>query len=223
MAIDTIWVFSQSTNGAPTTGTLELLTKARSLGAGTVAAFHVGPDAAAAAAALGSHGADEGLRLRRPRRPAPGAGHRQRHEGRHRRRRDAGAHPVPAELRGPRRHGPPLGQARPYGADQQHRRGGRRRSGHRHHADLRRQHPRHDVRSPASARTWPPSGRSRSRPRRQAAARPRSWRWPSRTSAPPVRRSSTPCTSRSRPARSWTRRRSSCPAGAASARRPTTR
>jgi electron transfer flavoprotein alpha subunit len=57
MAIDTIWVFSQSANGAPTTGTLELLTKARSLGAGTVAAFHVGGDAADVAGALGSHGA----------------------------------------------------------------------------------------------------------------------------------------------------------------------
>src|SRR5215471_4169362 len=57
MAIDTIWVFSQSSNGAPTTGTLELLTKARSLGASSVAAFHVGGDAAEVAAALGAHGA----------------------------------------------------------------------------------------------------------------------------------------------------------------------
>ena len=39
MAIDTIWVFAQSTDGTPTTGTLELLTKARQLGAGTLAAF----------------------------------------------------------------------------------------------------------------------------------------------------------------------------------------
>jgi len=57
MAIDTIWVFSQSADGVPTTGTLELLTKARSLGASTVAAFHVGGDAGAAAGALGAHGA----------------------------------------------------------------------------------------------------------------------------------------------------------------------
>jgi electron transfer flavoprotein alpha subunit len=58
MAIDTVWVFAQSDDGVPTTGTLELLTKARSLGASTVAAFHAGgPDAAAAAAALGAHGA----------------------------------------------------------------------------------------------------------------------------------------------------------------------
>jgi len=56
VAIDTIWVFSQSSKGAPTTGTLELLTKARSLGA-NVAAFHVGADAADVASALGAHGA----------------------------------------------------------------------------------------------------------------------------------------------------------------------
>jgi len=58
MAIDTVWVFAQSNDGVPTTGTLELLTKARSLGASTVAAFHAGgADAAGAAAALGAHGA----------------------------------------------------------------------------------------------------------------------------------------------------------------------
>ena len=55
MALNSIWVFAQVTNGAPTTGTLELLTKARSLG-GTVAAF-VGGDGAAAAATLGEYGA----------------------------------------------------------------------------------------------------------------------------------------------------------------------
>lgn len=49
-----IWVFAQHTNGEPTTGTLELLTKARSLG--TVSAF-VGGDAAAVAGALGEYGA----------------------------------------------------------------------------------------------------------------------------------------------------------------------
>ena len=41
MAIDNIWVFAQEANGAPTSATLELLTKARSLG-GTVAAFVAG-------------------------------------------------------------------------------------------------------------------------------------------------------------------------------------
>ena len=51
-----IWVFAQESNGAPTTGTLELLTKARSLGATT--AF-VGGDASAIAGALGEHGASK--------------------------------------------------------------------------------------------------------------------------------------------------------------------
>ncbi len=55
MGIDNIWVFAQTANGEPTTGTLELLTKARSLG-GTVSAFLVG-EAGGAAAALGDHGA----------------------------------------------------------------------------------------------------------------------------------------------------------------------
>ena len=55
MGIDNIWVFAQAADGAPTTGTLELLTKARSL-AGNVSAF-VGGDAGGVAAALGEHGA----------------------------------------------------------------------------------------------------------------------------------------------------------------------
>jgi electron transfer flavoprotein alpha subunit len=49
-----IWVFAQEAAGAPTTGTLELLTKARSLG--DVTAF-VGGDASALAATLGEYGA----------------------------------------------------------------------------------------------------------------------------------------------------------------------
>ncbi len=49
-----IWVFSQAANGAPTTATLELITKARGLG--TVTAF-VGGDASAIAGSLGEHGA----------------------------------------------------------------------------------------------------------------------------------------------------------------------
>ena len=57
MAINNIWVFAQVANGAPTSGTLELLTKARSLG-GTVSAW-VGGDAAAAAGALGEYGASK--------------------------------------------------------------------------------------------------------------------------------------------------------------------
>ena len=49
-----IWVFAQEAAGAPTTGSLELITKARSLG--DVTAF-VGGDAAPLAASLGEHGA----------------------------------------------------------------------------------------------------------------------------------------------------------------------
>jgi electron transfer flavoprotein alpha subunit len=55
MAIENIWVLAQAANGAPTSGTLELLTKARGLG-GNVAAFVAG-DGAAVAAALGEYGA----------------------------------------------------------------------------------------------------------------------------------------------------------------------
>ncbi len=49
-----VWVFAQEANGAPTSGTLELLTKGRALG--TVTAF-VGGDASAIAAGLGEYGA----------------------------------------------------------------------------------------------------------------------------------------------------------------------
>jgi electron transfer flavoprotein alpha subunit len=49
-----IWVFAQVANGAPTSATLELITKARTLG--DVSAF-VGGDGAAVAAALGEFGA----------------------------------------------------------------------------------------------------------------------------------------------------------------------
>lgn len=55
MTIDNVWVFSQESGGEPTTASLELLTKARSLG-GSVTAFVAG-DGAAIAAALGEHGA----------------------------------------------------------------------------------------------------------------------------------------------------------------------
>ena len=49
-----VWVFAQESNGAPTTSTSELLTKARSLG--DVTAF-VGGDASPIAGALGEYGA----------------------------------------------------------------------------------------------------------------------------------------------------------------------
>jgi electron transfer flavoprotein alpha subunit len=54
MAANNIWVFAQVVDGAPTSGTLELVTKARQLGA-TVTAFIAG-DGAAVAGALGSYG-----------------------------------------------------------------------------------------------------------------------------------------------------------------------
>lgn len=54
MSIDNIWVFAQVVDGEATTGTLELLTKARSLG--TTTAFVAG-DVAGAEGALGDHGA----------------------------------------------------------------------------------------------------------------------------------------------------------------------
>jgi electron transfer flavoprotein alpha subunit len=56
MALDTIWVYAQSTDGAPTTGTLELLTKARSLGATNLCAIHAGGDGQDVAAKLGAYG-----------------------------------------------------------------------------------------------------------------------------------------------------------------------
>jgi len=55
MAINNIWVFAQGADGVPTTGTLELLSKARSL-TSNVAAF-VGGDASSLAAVLGEYGA----------------------------------------------------------------------------------------------------------------------------------------------------------------------
>lgn len=55
MTISTIWVYAEAVDGQPTTGTLELLAKARAL-APNVAAV-LGGDATAAAAVLGAHGA----------------------------------------------------------------------------------------------------------------------------------------------------------------------
>ena len=55
MAVNNVWVFAQVSNGAPTSGTLELLTKARSL-SGNVSAF-LGGDASSVAAVLGEYGA----------------------------------------------------------------------------------------------------------------------------------------------------------------------
>ncbi|HEX9260230.1 MAG TPA: electron transfer flavoprotein subunit alpha/FixB family protein [Acidimicrobiales bacterium] len=55
MAINSIWVYAELSDGKPTSGALELLTKARELG-GTVSAFVPG-DASGAAATLGAYGA----------------------------------------------------------------------------------------------------------------------------------------------------------------------
>ncbi len=52
-----IWVFAQSADGEPTTATLELLTKARSLADGAGVTAFVAGDAGDIAAALGEHGA----------------------------------------------------------------------------------------------------------------------------------------------------------------------
>jgi len=57
MGINNIWVFAQVANGAPTSGSLELLTKARSMGA-TVSVWVAG-DGAAAAGVLGEFGASK--------------------------------------------------------------------------------------------------------------------------------------------------------------------
>jgi len=55
MALNNIWVFAQLANGAPTSATLELLSKARSLSSNVVA--FLGADGGNAAAALGEFGA----------------------------------------------------------------------------------------------------------------------------------------------------------------------
>ncbi len=58
MALNTIWVYGELASGAPTTGTLELLTKARSLNPANIFVVIAG-DAAAAAADLGAYGANK--------------------------------------------------------------------------------------------------------------------------------------------------------------------
>ncbi len=55
MALNNIWVFAQAANGAPTSASLELITKARSLG-GSVSVWIAG-DGSSVAAAVGDHGA----------------------------------------------------------------------------------------------------------------------------------------------------------------------
>lgn len=60
MALNNIWVFAQIANGAPTSATLELLSKARSLSSNVVA--FLGADGGNAAAALGEFGATRSTR-----------------------------------------------------------------------------------------------------------------------------------------------------------------
>lgn len=55
MSLAKIWVFAEDSGGKVATGTLELVTKARSLG-GTIEAFYAGADASGAAAQLGGYG-----------------------------------------------------------------------------------------------------------------------------------------------------------------------
>jgi electron transfer flavoprotein alpha subunit len=56
MALGKIWVYAEAAEGAPTSTTLEMLTKAREL-ADSVDAFYVGPDGASLAGRLGEYGA----------------------------------------------------------------------------------------------------------------------------------------------------------------------
>jgi len=56
MSIDKVWVLAELADGSPITTSLELLAEARAIGA-TVEAVSWGPDTAAAATALGDHGA----------------------------------------------------------------------------------------------------------------------------------------------------------------------
>jgi electron transfer flavoprotein alpha subunit len=57
MALGTVWVFAELSQDRAATGALELLTKARSLGAADVEAVCFGPGAGDAVAELGRHGA----------------------------------------------------------------------------------------------------------------------------------------------------------------------
>ncbi|MGO8687591.1 MAG: electron transfer flavoprotein subunit alpha/FixB family protein [Candidatus Dormibacteria bacterium] len=57
MALGPVWVFAELSQGRPAPGALELLTKARALGAEAVEAVCLDPEARGAAAELGRHGA----------------------------------------------------------------------------------------------------------------------------------------------------------------------
>ena len=76
MAINNIWVFAQDADGAPTSGTLELLTKARTSAVRSRRSSAATPRRSPAT--LGDVRRDQGLRHRRPRRQAARPGRRRR-------------------------------------------------------------------------------------------------------------------------------------------------
>jgi len=118
MTINNIWVFAQANGDVPTTGSLELLAKARSIGA-SVTAF-VGGDATAIAGALGEHGASKvyatGDLAGKLSGPAVSAAMKAVIDGG-----DTKRDYVSAKLRRSRHHVALVGQARSNGAHQQHR------------------------------------------------------------------------------------------------------
>ena len=151
-----------------------MLAKARELG-DTVEAFYAGGDADAVAGALGAHGATKVHATGDLGGALPGVPVAAAIAAADRGRRRARPHPVRHHLRRPRHRRPPVGEARQAGAHQQHRRRGRRRR------DRRR--PSRSSVAPQIVKTKftagapghrARSGRSRSWPRRAAAARPRS-------------------------------------------------
>ena len=103
MAVSNIWVFAEGAEGAPTSTTLELLTKARAARCGGGVTAFVAGDAAEHRRGPRRVRRDEGLRHRRSRRRAARRRRRGGDEGRDRRRRLARPDPVPAGLRRPRR------------------------------------------------------------------------------------------------------------------------
>ena len=139
-----IWVYTQGAEGVPTSATLELLTKARTLAdGGTVTAFIEGA-VDDLASTLGDYGATKvyetgDLEGRLPG-PAVAAAMKAVIDG--------GDVPdiiiFPQDYEGRDVLSPPLGEARQAGADEQHRHRGRRRQGQGHHAGVRRHPARHD-------------------------------------------------------------------------------
>ena len=169
MSVDKIWVLAEVADGAPITTSLELSPQPRAL-AGTVEAVAYGDATASVAGTLGEYGVttvhdvgDLGGSL--PGVPVPPPSPPPWPPARPRR------HPVPRHLRRPRHRRPPVGQARPPGADQRGR-------------PLAR-----------STAAWCPSTPSSaaarcSRPPSPARARRSSWSGPSRS--PPSRRAERP-------------------------------